>query len=683
MPRRFLAGASAGLVAAASLLAARPSTQERPTFRSGADVIVIDVNVVDASHNPVGNLQAGDFTVTVDGRRRNVVSAHLVRYDVKTTPLGAQQPVTARAEVVEPDAAARPARNLILALDLDGIEAGDAIQARKAAEKFLECLAPEDQLAVVTLPTPSGDIRLTKDRDSVRQALAAAISGNERFRDVRYNIGLSEAFAVERGDRDLMERILSRECRSNDPFCREEVKMAVRQVQTLAHLRGRRSLDALRHLAQALQGIEGPKTMVLVSGGAPRPDVRAGYDYSTLAAAFAGGQVTLYTILVRPEQLGQVKNRVSPTFAEDAALEREGVENATSAAGGTFMEAIGTFGQYFDRVATELSAVYLLGVEVQPTDRDGKTHHVRVAVDRRGVEVRARKEYLIRPVVPVPPSPSVGAKVRVPLPVETAAAVPQQPSPGSEELRQILSRLVDYVADYRQRYSGIVAEEHYEQSTPTERVRLRSDLLLVQSPDDEGWVSFRDVFEVDGRRVRDREDRLQKLFLDSRTEAREQLKKIKEESARYNIGDVARNVNVPFFPLLFLEPGNVPRFGFKLAGRRTSEGVAVWQVNYDEQKRPTIVRTRDGRDVPAKGWFLVEPVSGAVVRSAVFYGDSNESGEIVAQYRLDRPLGMWVPAEMSETYREKSGLILLRGNAMYSRFRRFQVTTEEKIKIPK
>ena len=41
---------------------------------------------------------------------------------------------------------------------------------------------------------------------------------------------------------------------------------------------------------------------------------------------------------------------------------------------------------------------------------------------------------------------------------------------------------------------------------------LVSDFLLVQVPG-EGWLPFRDVFERDGKQVRDRQERLAALFL--------------------------------------------------------------------------------------------------------------------------------------------------------------------------
>jgi hypothetical protein len=59
-------------------------------------------------------------------------------------------------------------------------------------------------------------------------------------------------------------------------------------------------------------------------------------------------------------------------------------------------------------------------------------------------------------------------------------------------------------------------------------------------------LPFRDVFERDGKQVRDRQERLAALFLKgSSRSAFEQARAIMDEGARYNIGNVARNINMP------------------------------------------------------------------------------------------------------------------------------------------
>jgi hypothetical protein len=358
-------------------------------------------------------------------------------------------------------------------------------------------------------------------------------------------------------------------------------------------------------------------------------------------------------------------------------LEKAAVENATSAAGGTFIEAVGSVDQHFERVAAELSGSYLLGIDVEERDRDGKPHRVQVEVRRRSVEVRARRQYVINPGKAIAVTPNVTAPVSEPAP-PAGANRPDARGDDARELQALLSCVVGYVAGYRQQYSGIVADEDYIQRTPTAQVRLRSDFLLVKTEADEGWVSFRDVYDVDGAPVRDRDDRLKRLFLEPTVDAARQLQTIKEESARYNLGgDVTRNVNVPLFPLLFLDPGNVSRFQFRLGGRRDSQGRRT--IHFEERQRPTIVK-----DMRASGSFLVDEASGAVVQTRTIYADAlNQTAEFVVQYREDPKLGMWVPSSMNELYLGSTGSMIVTGTAVYSTFRRFQVTTDETITIKK
>ena len=119
----------------------------------------------------------------------------------------------------------------------------------------------------------------------------------------------------------------------------------------------------------------------------------------------------------------------------------------------------------------------------------------------------------------------------------------------------MLARVGDYVARYERELSSIVAEEHYVQDgDPSDRpflthLEIKSDLFLVRAAGTEGYVPYRDVFEVDGQPVRDRGERLLKLFQDPSDANTRQAGQIMEESARYNLGSrIKRNINVPFWP---------------------------------------------------------------------------------------------------------------------------------------
>jgi hypothetical protein len=260
----------------------------------------------------------------------------------------------------------------------------------------------------------------------------------------------------------------------------------------------------------------------------------------------------------------------------------------------------------------------------------------------------------------------------------------------------LLGRLTDYVGAYLAQYSALVAEEDYRQSMAIlgQRRRLRSDLLFVRMETAQEWVSFRDVYEVDGAPVRERDDRLKDLFLSPKPEAAAQLRAIKDESARYNIGSFERNINVPLFPLKFVTAANRDRFDFTLGRAVDVDGVKARRLEYVERARPTIVNDREGQDVPVRGAFVVDLATGAVLETEVAVSQRDYTASITVRYTRDPKLGMWVPLEMKEKYRvppsaaAMTGLsgspsisgITVEGTARYGRFRRFQVTTDEQVK---
>ena len=127
----------------------------------------------------------------------------------------------------------------------------------------------------------------------------------------------------------------------------------------------------------------------------------------------------------------------------------------------------------------------------------------------------------------------------------SSAAGARQVAQSPPSLATVLERAGQYVRRLDRDWSGVVAEESYSQeSTTTPRfgppVRasrdLKSDVLLVLADVGDRDVAFRDVFEVDGNAVRDRDDRLARLFLDKAPSASEQLQRIRAESARYQPG---------------------------------------------------------------------------------------------------------------------------------------------------
>jgi VWFA-related protein len=285
-------------------------------------------------------------------------------------------------------------------------------------------------------------------------------------------------------------------------------------------------------------------------------------------------------------------------------------------------------------------------------------------------------------------------------PPRTATAVGATPrDPALDELVQRVGR---YVADYGQQASIIIGVEHYDQrllattGREVSRRQTTAEFALVKTADAMGWSGFRDVIEVDGRRIEDRKNRLQTLFRNGSPDPGE-ARRIADESARFNLGPVRRNFNDPTAALFFLMPSLLPRFAFTRKGESSVNGVNVWEVEFKEKSRPTLIRTRDGRDVPSEGTIWVVPSDGTVVRTQLaisgFYGRSGSNIEVT--YARDDRLGLWLPETMKERHEAdiveagrsaygstiaSARTTVVVGTATYSDFKRFETSATVKIK---
>lgn len=281
-------------------------------------------------------------------------------------------------------------------------------------------------------------------------------------------------------------------------------------------------------------------------------------------------------------------------------------------------------------------------------------------------------------------APAAGSRV-----VTTATLDPKD---QRTTLETILERAGAYVTRYAETFRYVVAEEQYRQwfvdGDTIHSLTLRSDLVFVSLPGPLPWTAFRDVYEVDGRKLRDRDRRLEKLFMQSSLRsAAEQADAVLQESSRYNLGPSYRTINVPTLGLLFLLPENQKRLAFEAKeSTRAIAGFVGAEIAFKEASTPTLVHDRWNNDVPARGRFWIDPMRGTVLRSEIQYdlgrerrraGGHPEIAFLDTEYRRETGLSMFVPAEMSELYDLRAGRIEAR--ARYSNFRRFEVTTEEKL----
>ena len=260
------------------------------------------------------------------------------------------------------------------------------------------------------------------------------------------------------------------------------------------------------------------------------------------------------------------------------------------------------------------------------------------------------------------------------------------PSPVQREsLADVLRRAAGYVEDYHRRLEAIVAEERYTQRSITpssgevDTRTLGSDFMLLPGGAGEhAWFAFRDVFEVDGQAVTSTRGRLEAWLADSRSSFMHKARALALEQARYNIGPIVRTINVPTLALEILMPARQDRFRFRRTGTTTLGDAAVAVVTFEERRRPTIIRTPEGRDLPARGTLWIEPATGRVLRTELRTGERKRDrveATITVTYALVPRLRLLLPSTMDERYTGRDTEITC--TAIYSNFRRFE--TEARI----
>jgi hypothetical protein len=259
-------------------------------------------------------------------------------------------------------------------------------------------------------------------------------------------------------------------------------------------------------------------------------------------------------------------------------------------------------------------------------------------------------------------------------------------------LPEVLGRAATYVGRFDAAVASVVAEEHYHQkytmpdalpggrsARPYEEKRdIKSDFLMVRSQESDLWIPFRDVYEVDGKPVREREERLTRLLVDASGSTYDRARRLTEEGARYNLGPVRRTVNIPTQALQFLRAANQRRSVFRKTGDERVDGIAAWQIQFEEVGLPTLIRTTGGASLPATGSFWIDPVSGMVLRTLIRTRLDDFRAEIEVGFAPSDVVDIMLPSELRERYRGRG--YQLDGVATYTRFRRFRITTDETVK---
>jgi VWFA-related protein len=418
------------------------ATQKPPTtFRSSLDLIAVDVQVIDRDGTPVAGLGPDKFEVTINGRRRRVVSANLIESRSATTLTPMERATSTSGAPVIPNLA----RVVFLAIDCLSFDASASRHVIATARDFIDKLPATDEVGLFAYPY-GPKMNPTTDHAAVSRALATVL-GQRDLPSNQFHLRPSEivdlsaaASSAAPREASLLEAVVRREC-GNPPedVCRQRLMLEITGAALYYEGQGNAGLGMLRSLLEQINVITGRKTLVLISAGMMASDIPGGRpDISELGMQVgkeaARSNTSVYTLYLDTAAVDRFNSEMRSGdknlqfVARDSEVLGRWLDQFSGAAGGAmFKVQVGAGEHAFDRIFKEISAYYLLGVEPADADRDGRTHEIKVKTTQRNAIVRGRRW------VSVPKrdgAPSEGAESSTPNPSGATPAAPPTARPA-------------------------------------------------------------------------------------------------------------------------------------------------------------------------------------------------------------------------------------------------------------
>jgi VWFA-related protein len=428
VPRRTRRLSVATAASVATLSLGLLAQSQPPVFKASVDLIAVDLQVVEGDGQPVRALGPNDFTVSIGGKPRRVVSAEFIESASLNGSAVDRPPMVRRVEGGPVASNAWPAgglrgtgRTYVLAFDTDSFSIGESRDVVGAARGFIQQLQPGDAVGVYTFPIGPRLEPTTNHADASR--LVDTVVGQlqhvpgdfnltpSEIIDINAELGRTRANNAGRGsaptvaggsEGEVTRRVQNRECGTTDIRCVDEIQNEAQSMAFYLEGRATTGLNGLRALIRLLNAEPGRKTVVLFSAGilstdrpGGRPEV--GELAKQLGQDAAATNTTIYVVHLDTgawrQMAAETRKTDNPPVSRsrDNAVTGRLLAEFSGASGGTLLRVVMGGGEWaLDRVLRETSSHYLLGVEPAESDRDGKLRPLSVKVKQKGTTVRSR-----------------------------------------------------------------------------------------------------------------------------------------------------------------------------------------------------------------------------------------------------------------------------------------------------
>lgn len=424
-------GLALGAIVAFAVLVRAQDQQPKPVFKTGVELVHLDVSVLDKNRQPVRGLTAADFTVKEDGKPQAIANFVAIEVPAKSPPPTAAWIHAVSPDTVTNDVVSSPEGRLFVLLIDDAMIPPDPAMianARKIAHGVIDRLSPNDQVAVVFTFASRNAQDFTTDRKKLLTAIDSLTAGpashllgwdmpvpNGPLPGAQLVPGVDSDSQLRQGS--LATLRLSAETLIAAPQRRKSLiyvspGLTVDVVSDARPVRNIRGSDpglplreanhrlvvdtseVYRRLQRAnvtvypidpcgLGGLEAwVSTKALGLGALRGPAVPLPADYNWLAP----------TVPPRPMDLAHHKATVDMDFLQAAAANT----------GGRAIVNTNDFEPGLNQLFEENGSYYLVGYAQPALNKPGSLHRVQVEVNRPGVTARHRSGYEVPEAVAAP-----------------------------------------------------------------------------------------------------------------------------------------------------------------------------------------------------------------------------------------------------------------------------------------
>lgn len=375
-----------------------PQQPQRPVFRGGIDSVSVDAVVTDKQGRPVLDLTAEDFEVREDGKPQAIDTFRLVRTGDALAGPTRSGGTSSILSMAQQNTETGRDENRLFAIFLDDYHTRrlNSLRVRQQLADFVRTLQPSDLVALVYPLLPVQAITFSRDHDGTALALM-------NFEGRKYDYTPQNSY---------------------------EERLVYQPPQVIERERNRTVMTALEGLCLYLGSLrEGRKSILFVSEGFSGTMPNGVFTRGTMSPAaspFFGGEgaldprleqintadlqaqlryvfiaasrtnTSIYTVDPRgttPSEFS-IEDRVDPSV--DRRVLNETLDTLHQIANETDGRPIvgrNDIAPGLDQLLTDSSAYYLFSYVSTEAPRDGKFHRIEVKVNRRDVDVRARKGY--------------------------------------------------------------------------------------------------------------------------------------------------------------------------------------------------------------------------------------------------------------------------------------------------